>query len=153
VKFSAQEEYGLRCLLSIAKLNSATISEISRKEGLGEPHVAKILMLLRKGGFITSTRGQAGGYALSRTPREIAVGDVLAELGGKLYEQDFCERYTGQHEVCSRTGACSIADLWGEVQSAVDRVLERYTLEDLLRKERGVNVTLHETRQPIGDPA
>jgi len=143
----------LRCLLAVAKAGSATISEISKSEGLGEPHVAKLLMILRKGGFISSTRGQSGGYALSRPAGEIKVGQVLAELGGKLYEEDFCDRYSGQHDVCCRTGACSIAGLWSEVQDAVDGVLDRYTLDDLLKKENGRNVTFHGTPQTVGDPA
>ena len=86
MKFSAQEEYGLRCLLQIARLGpdgSMTIPEISRIEGLTPTHVAKLTMILRKGGFLSSTRGQAGGYALARSPEKIIVGEVLEALGGK----------------------------------------------------------------------
>ena len=81
MKFSAQEEYGLRCLLQIARSQeSMTIPEIAKIEGLSQTHVAKLLMILRKEGFITSTRGQAGGYALAKSPSEINVGQVLESL-------------------------------------------------------------------------
>ena len=69
MKFSTQEEYGLRCLLQIARKGpggSVTIPEVSRLEGLSQTNVAKMLMILRKEGFIVSTRGQSGGYAISR---------------------------------------------------------------------------------------
>src|SRR4051794_21206060 len=99
MKFSAQEEYGLRCLLQIARLGeggSMTIPEISRVEGLTPTHVAKLTMILRKEGFIRSTRGHGGGYTLARAPEQIAVGEVLAALGGKLYDEEFCNRHAGQ---------------------------------------------------------
>ena len=137
MKFSAQEEYGLRCLLAIAKApegTSLTIPIISSMEDLSEPHVAKLLMFLRKGGFIGSTRGHTGGYFLLRKPREIVVGDVLESLGGKLYGEGFCDRHSGLSANCVHEGDCAVQFLWQEIQDAVDRVIRGLTLEDLLNR-------------------
>jgi Rrf2 family protein len=137
LKFSTQEEYGLRCLIQIAKEGpegSLTIQEIGRREGLTTPHVAKLLMILRKGGLITSTRGQAGGYTISRPSKEIIVGDVLTVLGGRLYDDNFCERHVGTHDVCSHSVGCAVRDLWEDVQKAIDSVVTRITVADLLRE-------------------
>jgi Rrf2 family protein len=136
VKFSAQEEYGLRCLLQIARAaDSMTIPEISKVEGLSSTHVAKLLMILRKDGFIVSTRGQSGGYQLARRPEEIAVGDVLASLGGKLYDGEFCNRHSGQLSICTHAVDCSVRSLWQVIQTTVDNVVNRITLADLLKAE------------------
>jgi len=138
MKFSAQEEYGLRCLLEIARVGadgSITIPEISRREGLTEPYVAKLLMLLRKEGFIRSTRGQSGGYALASPAGSIVVGHVLSALGGKLYEKDFCDKHTGQQQTCTHAEGCSIRSLWSRVQDAVDSVVQHVTLEQILKEE------------------
>lgn len=144
MKFSAQEEYGLRCLLAIAsKGESMTIPEISRNEGLSEPHVAKLLAVLRKEEFITSTRGQSGGYTLARPPEQISVGHVLEALGGKLFEEDFCEKHAGVREVCTHSVACGIKSLWATVQGAVDGVLRDISLADLLPKGEPASVTFY----------
>jgi len=138
MKFSAQEEYGLRCLLQIARLGpegSMTIPEISRVEGLTPTHVAKLMMILRKGGFLKSTRGQAGGYALARVPEQIAIREVLADLGGRLFDDEFCTRHGGPSTICAHAVDCSVRSLWQVVQSAVDDVLDRVSLADLLEKE------------------
>lgn len=133
MKFSAQEEYGLRCLIQIAKAaDSITIPEISKVEGLSSTHVAKLLMILRKDGFIVSTRGQAGGYQLARTPQNIVVGQVLESLGGKLYDNDFCGRHKGQLSICTHAIDCSVKSLWQVVQQAVDSVVDKITLADLM---------------------
>jgi Rrf2 family protein len=136
MKFSAQEEYGLRCMLQIARsADSMTIPEISKVEGLSSTHVAKLLMILRKEGFIISTRGQSGGYQLERPPDQIVVGELLAALGGKLYDGEFCNRHSGQLSICTHAVDCSVRSLWQVVQTSVDNVLDSITLADLLKTE------------------
>lgn len=139
MRFTANEEYGLRCLLRLGKQGtegSLTIPEISRAEGISTPYVAKIMRLLRRGGFVQSTRGKAGGYSLARPADQILVGELLALLGGRLFEPDFCDRHSGLGNVCTNTVDCSIRSLWRGVQLVVDHVLSKITLGDLLRNEQ-----------------
>jgi Rrf2 family protein len=135
MKLSSQEEYGLRCLLQVARHGpegSVTIPEIARIEGLSIPHVAKLMRSLRRGGFVRSVRGQAGGYKLARTPDRINIGEVLAWLGGRLFEPSFCSMHAGIAELCTHSVDCSIRSLWQSVQHVVDQMLEKVTLADLL---------------------
>ena len=139
MKFSAQEEYGLRCLLQIARHgegNGLTIPQVSQAEGITETYAAKLLRILRTGRFLKSARGQLGGYTLARVPEQIIVADVLDVLGGRLFSSDFCERHSGAERSCAHTGDCSIRSLWSTVQTVVDRVLSRTTLQDLLDSEK-----------------
>ena len=141
MKFSSQEEYGLRCLLRIGKSkspNGLTIPEISQMEGLSTANVGKILRALRLGGFIESSRGQTGGYKLSRLPEEIIIGEVLAVLGGRLFEEDFCNDHSGTEMICTHTIDCSLRSLWRTIQSLIDSVLGKMTLKDLLGNEEQV---------------
>ncbi len=138
MKFSTQEEYGLRCLLQIARRDkgaSMTIPEISHAEGLTIAHVAKLMRLLRLGGFVESARGQAGGYMLARSSDTIIVGDVLAVLGGRLLKEDFCNTFTVSENLCTHlTVDCSVFSLWKLVQNEIDKVLKNTTLMDLVLK-------------------
>jgi Rrf2 family protein len=139
VKLSSQEEYGLRCLVQLGRHAGGpvlTIHEISRLEGVSIPHVAKIMRALRKAGFVRSTRGQSGGYALARPAAEIAVADVLAALGGRLYDGSFCQRHGGAQKLCTHLSDCSIRPVWQQVQDLVDEVLSRLTLQHLLCSEQ-----------------
>ena len=137
MKLTSQEEYGLRCLLLLARQEpgeSLTIPEIGEVEGISPHNVAKYLRLLRQGGLVDSERGQHGGYTLSREPCAIAVDEVLAALGGRLFDSSFCDNFVGTADSCHHsTIDCSIRGLWMRVQNAVDQVLSQTTLEDLLR--------------------
>jgi Rrf2 family protein len=142
MKLTSQEEYGLRCLLRVGREAdgaSLTIPELARAEGISEPNVAKMMRILRRGGFVKSTRGQSGGYTLSRPASEIAVGHVLAVLGGRLFEAAFCEGHSGIERLCTHMPDCSIRSVWRMVQQAVDQVLSQITLKDLLRSEPEMN--------------
>ena len=135
MKFSTQEEYGLRCLLRVAREAGAkgiTIPEISKAEGITTHNTAKILRALRLGGFLASSRGQIGGYTLSRPADEILVKDVLDSLGGKLFDDDYCSDHSGTSTMCTHSVDCSVKSLWQMLQSAVDGVLKDFTIKDLI---------------------
>ena len=141
MKMTAQEEYGLRCLLRLGRTGpgrSLTIPEIARQEGISGANVAKMMRILRKGGLVTSARGKDGGYTLARPAHEIAVGEALAVLGGRLYDARFCEQHAGSTggAECTNLGDCSIRSVWQRLQNAIDGVLRGLTLQDLLGGNR-----------------
>uniref|UniRef100_A0A832G858 Rrf2 family transcriptional regulator n=1 Tax=Ignavibacterium album TaxID=591197 RepID=A0A832G858_9BACT len=143
MKFSTQEEYGLRLLLRIGKDrsdNGMTIPELSELEGLSEANVAKILRILRLAGFVESSRGHTGGYKLTRPAKDILVGEVLTALGGKLYESSFCELHAGVENICTNSIDCSLRSLWKTIQTMLDGLLSKITLQDLLGSEQQVEI-------------
>ena len=143
MKLNANEEYGLRCLVRLAYAGYAglglTIPEISKAEGVSAAYAAKILRALRKGGFVKAARGKEGGHTLARPAEEIVIGDVMNVLGGRLFESDFCDSHSGQVAICTRSVDCSVRSLWRAVQVAVDGVLSKATLRDLLQNEEDMN--------------
>src|ERR1700719_3038774 len=99
MKITAQEEYGLRCLLRLAHVHGKqplTIPDIAAAENLSVPYVGKLLTVLRQAGLIDSVRGRTGGYHLSRPAAEIRLGVVLLVLGEPLFEDPgYCDRHAG----------------------------------------------------------
>ena len=99
----------------------------------------EIFRVLRKGGFVKAARGKEGGYTLARPAEEIVIGDVMDLLGGRIFESDFCASHSGQAAICTRSVDCSVRSLWRAIQTAVDQVLRKATLRDLLQKEEEMN--------------
>jgi Rrf2 family iron-sulfur cluster assembly transcriptional regulator len=139
MQLSAQEEYGLRCLLQVAREPGpapASIPEIADREGLSPEYAAKLLRALRQAELVVSTRGAGGGYRLARPAREITVWEVVQALGGSIFPAEFCESHPGQRHDCVHTTACSLRPVWSAVENAVRGVLQKVTLADLARDER-----------------
>jgi Rrf2 family protein len=145
VKLSSQEEYGLRLLLQLGREvfgGSLTIAELSQREGISAPNVAKIMRILRRGALAHSTRGKTGGYHLARPAGEIRVGEILTALGGRLFDPEFCDNHAGMGSECLHLPDCSIRPVLRHVQDAVDQVLGRLTLGSLLCTEKEMNESM-----------
>jgi Rrf2 family protein len=138
MKLTAQEEYGLRCLLHVARRregDAITIPEISKAEGLSIHNVAKLMRVMRLGRLVQSARGQSGGYTLARPAHDIKLNEVLEVLGGQFFGPKFCDRHSGQQDVCTHFTDCSLRTLWNTIQQVLEDVLSKTTLRDLACSE------------------
>ena len=135
MRISALEEYGLRCLVSLAKVGregQLSISDISEKEGLSVPYTSKLLSILRKSGLVTAVRGRGGGFCIARDPKEINLLEVITALGGPLIDPNHCEKFSGQLEKCIHTDDCSVQYTLAGLSRIVGEFLSGSTLEDIL---------------------
>ncbi len=138
MRILAQEEYGLRCMLRLARHRgpeSLTIAEIAADEGLSREYAGKLMQTLRRAGLVTSARGPGGGYRLARPASDISLWDVIDVLGGGLFPQDFCACHPGQAANCKHATDCSIRALWRMITGVVREVLEDVALAELERDE------------------
>jgi Rrf2 family iron-sulfur cluster assembly transcriptional regulator len=147
MKISAQEEYGLRCLLQLARADasgsSLTLAEIARREGISVANAGKLMWILNKAGLVQSQRGTKGGYYLARPASEIHLNQVIRVLDGERADSH-CKSYTGVLEACVHTGDCGIRPVIVELHQIVDRALSDITLSQLLDTEANVDATLHQ---------
>jgi Rrf2 family protein len=141
MKITAQEEYGLRCLLRLAQVElgqSLTIPEIASSEGISTPYVAKLLAVLRQAGIVESVRGRAGGYTLAHAPQDIRLGAVMMALGEPLFDEpSYCQRHAGTETDghCVHVSGCTLRALWQTLEHWMRHTLDRISLADLLRSE------------------
>ena len=150
MKITATEEYGVRILIRIAsadKQQGLSIPQLSEAEGLTDSHVAKICRTLRMNGFINSTPGNKGGYVLNKTADKIVINDVMKALGGTLFDQQFCDAHSGIGKLCTNSVDCSTRSLWKMIQFTVDNLLNKLTLQDLLVREKEVELKIEQVLQ------
>lgn len=133
MKISAQEEYGLRILVQLAKSeNGLSISEIANKENLSISNTAKFCRLLRNANYIKSEKGKEGGYKIIKTPEEISLTKLIQSLDPPLYGETFCDKFCKDGNICVHTTNCSVKNVWIKMQAAIESSLEGMTLKDLL---------------------
>ena len=147
MKISAQEEYGLRCLLQLARAEtvgeSLTLSQIARLEGISAANAGKLLWILSKAGLVHSQRGTKGGYYLARPASEIHLNQVIRVLEGEPVDSH-CKSYAGVLDACVHTGDCGIRPVIVELHQIVDNALADITLSQLLGTEANVDAALHQ---------
>ena len=152
---SSLQEYGVRCLLQLARRPGGgplTAREIAQAEGLSIDYVEKILSHAREHALVTSVRGVHGGFLLAKPAEQITLKDTFYALGGPLYTEQFCERYTGHLDACVHTGNCGIRPLWSFLTTELDRIMAQTSLRDLLQHEEAVAVQLAKRWELLSDP-
>ena len=135
---SAQEEYGLRCLLQRARSPQGcvvTVREIAQKEALSTAYVEKLLRVLAKAGLVHSLRGIKGGYILNRVPSQITLGEVVRAMGQVLSTEHICQQFTGTREECIHFSNCGIRSVWSGLTIYIQNFLDHTMLDSLLGDE------------------
>ncbi|MEP7076880.1 MAG: Rrf2 family transcriptional regulator [Acidobacteriota bacterium] len=145
MKISAQEEYGLRCLVQLANLTngeSLTLPQIAEREGISTANAGKLMWLLNKAGFVHSTRGTKGGYLLARPAGEIRLSEIIKVLDEDVLNKH-CESYTGILEKCVHKGDCGIRPVIVGLHEIVEHALSQITLAQLVGSESSVDAMFH----------
>jgi len=149
MKISAQEEYGLRCTLQLARAGTDGSLTIRRSPSGGAllRLCGQAAAALRRAELVESERGRSGGYRLavipdrSPWPRCSGPWDTSPGSGG-------CSRFPGSNGVCVHAAVCSIRALWCALDTVVDDLLRRVSLADL-QAGRGFQIPL----QPLARSA
>src|SRR4051812_41789661 len=106
MKISAQEEYGLRCLVLLARQAdgaSLSLRQIAKGEGISTAYAGKLLWVLNHAGLVKATRGSKGGYTLARPATEINLSEVIRVLDQDSVDTH-CQHYPGELSECIHTG-------------------------------------------------
>lgn len=128
MRLTRYTDYAMRVLLYLGARPDAlcSIAEVSRAYGISQNHLMKVVNDLAREGYVASVRGRFGGIRLGRPAGEINVGAVVrhTEDGFELVD---CGG-------CVIAPACGLTGALDEALAAFMRVLDGYTLEDLLAR-------------------
>jgi Rrf2 family protein len=139
MKISTKTEYGVRCLVRLARQpagSTVSISEITASEHVPKHYAQQILMRLRRAGFVKSTRGTEGGFELARKPSEISVGEIVRVLEGIPFHNT-CDQFNRRLD-CGHLGGCGIRPMWDMISRRLWDTLDGIHLLQLMREEASV---------------
>jgi Rrf2 family protein len=139
MKISTKGEYGIRAMLYIGmkgEQGPVTSHEIARRQGIPEPYLRQILAQLSKDRLIQSNRGPQGGHVLGRPASQISLRDIMVTLEGQTTPIDQILALPCTIDV--GTEFCAIREVFLEVKTAVERILDKTTLEELVNRQREI---------------
>lgn len=146
MKLSKRGEYALRALIDLgvaAELGRpiVQVSEFAEKEKLPTKFLEQIFTQLKAGGFVTTTRGKLGGYSLGKPARRIKFGQVIRLIEGPLAPIACVSLTAYEPCTCPDEAHCGLRMLMLDVRNAIAKVLDRYTLAEI------VEITLRKLRR------
>jgi Rrf2 family protein len=137
MKITSSIEYATRLMATLARAYGQAplpAERLAETDNVPADYVSQILVKLRRAGLVNSHRGSSGGYALSRPPAEITLGQVVRAVDGDVFE-DVCEKYDGGSKDCHHQGGCTISPVWQKLGTLVTGYFESVTLAAILNQD------------------
>jgi Rrf2 family protein len=138
MKISTRTEYGLRVLVTLARVTDdrcLSLTEIARREKLPHAYLEQLVGDLRRAGLVSATRGQSGGYRLAKPSAEIAMTDAVRALEGPLLEMPCAGVSDLEH--CDRPQPCSVHEVFQRVYESLSLTLGATSLADVAETAGG----------------
>jgi Rrf2 family nitric oxide-sensitive transcriptional repressor len=138
MRLTRHSDNALRALIYLGihtTVAPARITDIARRMGMSEDHLAKVVARLAQLGYVETLRGRDGGVRLAKPASQIVVGEVVRATEDNLNLVECFDPSTNQ---CPIAPACALAPALDEALSAFFAVLDRYTLADLTAKPRAL---------------
>ena len=139
MKITSSIEYATRLMVTLARHHGESAipaDKLSAEDGVPTDYVNQLLLRLRRAGLVESHRGTGGGYALSRAPKEITLGQVIRAVDGKVFE-DVCDKFNSADKDCHHQGQCSISPVWKKLGKLVEDYVDGVTLAAILETQGG----------------
>ncbi len=132
MQISARTEYACIAVLDLAMSYDSgeplQIRKIAAAHDIPSGFLVQILLQLKTAGLVSSTRGAAGGYRLTRLPEEISLWDVMSVIEGQG------RGATG----APRSAVASVLnDTWERAEERSREVLRSTTFSELVQRAQG----------------
>jgi Rrf2 family cysteine metabolism transcriptional repressor len=154
MKISTRGEYGLRALMELGTEPGSAMSlrDIANRQHISLDYLEQIVPALKNAGLVRSKRGAQGGYLLARDPADITIFDALVALEGPFDPMSCLSTGPSTVPGCGASNSCAVQEVWREMKDAVEGVLKRITLEELLQRQNsrfGVPIRTHAEENQI----
>jgi Rrf2 family protein len=128
MKFSTKAEYGLKAIVNLAQCypKQKTIGEIAKEENISQKYLERLMVALRNGGVVDSTKGKLGGYVLTENPKKVPVGQIIEILDGDISPM----RCVGKF--CASQKKCPSSAVWLALGEQIHKTLYKMKLSDLI---------------------
>jgi Rrf2 family protein len=142
MRVSAKVEDACLAMLELAANYDAPhpvrVKNIADAHSIPQRFLVQILIQLKVGGLVNSTRGKDGGYQLARAPEEISLADVINAIDHTALApvRRLSPKRRGPTAQSESPGAQAMQSVWRDVHAAQLKLLESTTLADLLRRTR-----------------
>ena len=135
---SNKARYALQAMILLARhyeRGYVLISDLAQQGKMPKKFLESILLSLKNRGLLRSRKGKGGGYALSRSPSEVTVGEVVRLIDGPLAPIP-CVSVTayGRCDGCVDEQMCGVRLVMKEVRDAIADILDGTTFADVLAR-------------------
>ena len=125
IRFSRREDYAIILVNKLAQVYNKkliSLTEIANEYDISLFFLRNLANVLRNAGLIQATEGKNGGYALSKDPQKIKMGEILS-IFSKEQEITCCSENDKHARTCPQQKNCIAGNTWRKLNKEfIDKV-------------------------------
>ena len=137
MKLSSKGRYAVMAMADLAKNHDPrpiSLNEISLRQGISILYLEQLFFKLKQNNLVNSTRGPSGGYALSKSPDQIKLSNIIAAVDEEV-KMLKCNK--NSKKGCNgKSVKCITHSLWDELGEHINLFFKQKSLEDVLNIEK-----------------
>lgn len=127
MKITTKGKYGLKAMIDIAVFGNnsyISINSISKRQGIPQRYLERIIILLKNKKLVKSIRGSQGGYTLSKNADKIKAGEILRALEGSLSPVSCTQCYENDAGCNDDCNVCVSKILWKKLYKSINNTVD-----------------------------
>ena len=137
MKLSSKGRYAVMAMADLAKNRDprpVPLNEISLRQGISILYLEQLFLKLKQNSLVNSTRGPHGGYALSKSPDQIKLSNIISAVDEEV-KMLKCNK--NSKKGCNgKSVKCITHSLWDELGEHINLFFKQKSLEDVLNIEK-----------------
>ena len=137
MKLSSRGRYAVMAMADLAKNHDPrpiSLNEISLRQGISILYLEQLFFKLKQNNLVNSTRGPSGGYALSKSPDQIKLSNIISAVNEEVKTLK-CNK--NSKKGCNgKSVKCITHSLWDELGEYINLFFKQKSLEDVLNIEK-----------------
>ena len=139
IPISEASAIALHSAVYISIKEFASLKDIAERFEVSPNHLSKVLQTLVKAGYLTSSKGPAGGFKIAEGKENSSFLEIYETIEGKNWQRS-CLFHSKCDKYCSN---CIMGDLVNDINRKFKNYMESHTIKDhyLLDDDFKINKT------------
>lgn len=132
MKLTSRSEYALLALIYLSRYEGTeylSVETIASAQGIPPKFLEQILLTLKRALYLSSTKGQKGGYRLARPAESVTLAEIIRLFDGALAPTESVSKYF--YEPTPIEKEKGLIKVFSEIRDYVSQKMEKTTLADL----------------------
>jgi Rrf2 family protein len=136
MKITYKGDYALKAVLDLSTRYEnggvVPLSEIAARQDVPMHYLEQIMLVLKGAGYVSSKRGAGGGFALTKRPAEISVGEIVRQIEGPI-EPIVCGKKIHDSS-CGEENCCAFREVWLKVTEAISDIVDSVSFAHIMQR-------------------
>ena len=132
MKLTTRSEYALLAMIHLSRCDrgeAVPLNQVARAQKVPLKYLEQLVSALCRAGYLTSTKGQKGGYVLAKPAEKITVAEIIRLFDGALAPDQSVSKYFYKSTPIEKEK--KMLALLRQIRDFISDKMEKTTLADL----------------------